>query len=49
MKKVDMTMKAFVAEHKKLIKILKEGNKIKLRKEAVDQAKELNKVLKKKK
>jgi hypothetical protein len=42
-----MKLKDFVAEHKRLVKILKSGTKKQQRKEAKDQAAELAKVLKK--
>lgn len=42
-----MKLRDFVAEHKKLIKILNSGTKKQQRKEAKDQAAELAKMLKK--
>jgi hypothetical protein len=45
---VQMSKRAFIAEHKKLIKILEEGKKKDLLKEAKEQKKELAKYLKKK-
>ena len=41
MKQIQMSMKDFVAEHKKLINILKSGNKKAQEKEAMNQMKEL--------
>ena len=42
-----MKLKDFVAEHKRLIKILNSGTKSKQKKEAKDQAAELARMLKK--
>jgi hypothetical protein len=42
-----MKLKDFVAEHKRLVKILKSGNKKQQHKEAKDQAAELARMLKK--
>ena len=42
-----MHLKDFVAEHKRLIKILEKGTKKQQKKEAKDQALELAKMLKK--
>lgn len=47
--KVSMSLKDFVAEHKRLIKVLEKGMKKDLMKEAKDQAKELHKTMMKKK
>lgn len=43
-----MTKKAFVREHKELVKTLKSGNKKALKKEAREQGEELKKIKKKK-
>lgn len=45
---VSMPLKAFVAEHKKLIKVLEDGIKSQLKKEAKEQSEELKKMMKKK-
>ena len=45
-KQVTMKKSAFIKEHKKLVKVLKSGNKKKLRKEASSQGKELKKFIK---
>jgi hemerythrin len=42
-----MKLKDFIAEHRKLIKILNKGTKAQQRKEAKDQAAELLRMLKK--
>lgn len=47
-KKVSMSKRAFVNEHKELVKTLKSGNKKALKKEAQEQGSELKKVLRKK-
>ena len=47
-KKVTMTKKEFVSEHKKLVKVLKSKSKKDDLKEAKKQSKELKKVVKKK-
>lgn len=49
MKTVKIPLKDFIKEHKKLLKVLSKGKKTALKKEAMDQSKELMKVLKKKK
>ena len=46
---ISMPLKAFIVEHKKLIKILEKGMKKDLQKEAKEQSKELKKVTMKKK
>jgi len=45
-KKVSLTRKAFIKEHKDLLRILKSGDPKQLKKEYKDQAKELKKVMK---
>lgn len=40
-----MTKKEFIKEHKRLIKVLESGNKIKLKKEANKQKKEMKKYI----
>lgn len=48
MKKVSMTKQAFIKEHKKLVKILKSGNKKGIKNEIKDQSKELKRITRKK-